>query len=138
MGEKVDKGDKVSIHYSGRLENDMVFDTTEGKDPFQFDAGSPEVIKGVSDAVIGMAVGDKKTVEVHPEDAYGEYDERLVLEAPKEKIPENVKEGAVLSNPETGQTWIVRELKDDTAVLDGNHVLAGKKLIFDIELVAVE
>lgn len=137
MSKQAQKGDRVSIHYSGKLEDDTVFDSTEGRDPFEFQAGSPEVIKGVSEAVIGMEAGEKKTVEIQPADAYGEYDERLIIEAPADKIPDTAKEGSVLSNPQTGQTWVVKEITDETVKLDGNHLLAGKKLIFNIELVSV-
>jgi len=138
MSRKAQEGDKVTIHYSGKLEDETIFDSTEGRDPFHFSAGSADVIKGVSHAVIGMETGDKKTVRIPPEEAYGEYNESLVVDVPQDVVPSGAQKGSVLSNPTTGQTWVVMDVSENGAKLDGNHILAGKTLIFDIELVSVE
>lgn len=137
MDKVVKKGDQVAINYVGKLADGNIFDTTEGRDVFRFEAGSQNIIPGVSNGVIGMKVGEKKLVEIEPKDAYGEYNPELVAKAPRTNIPEEVKVGDVLTDSSTQQHWWVRQLTDEYAILDANHPLAGKKLIFDIELVEV-
>ncbi len=138
MTEAVKQGDQVQIEYTGRLEDGTVFDTTDGRESFAFEAGSPNIISGMSDAVLGMQVGDSKTVEIEADDAYGAYDEELLLRLPREQVPEDVKVGDALSDgsPES-RVWYVMELTDSESVLDGNHPLAGKKLIFDLTLIGI-
>lgn len=130
-------GDRVEIHYTGKLQDKTVFDTTGDDDPIEFVVGSSDVITGISVAVVGMMVGDKKTVELSPESAYGHYNENLIVNIPTDKIPGGVKEGAVLSDSRSGQTFVVREINGESTVLDGNHPLAGQTLIFDIEMVSI-
>ena len=136
MSERVKPGDKISIHYAGKLEDGTVFDTSEGRDALEFEAGSPNIISGISDAVIGMEVGEEKTVEIAPEQAYGPRQEEMLVKVSAEQLPDGVKEGDVLSDGQAGsRAWTVVEKNEEGAVLDGNHPLAGKTLVFDLTVV---
>lgn len=135
-------GDIVTIHYTGTLDDGTEFDSSAGGDPLQFTLGSDQVIPGFSKAVEGMAVGDSKTVNIPPEQAYGPRHEQMVQEVPRTVLPEELepKEGMALQarNPEGGTVnLIVTAVSDDTITVDGNHPLAGKVLNFDIELVNI-
>ncbi len=134
------QGDTVRIHYTGKLEDGTQFDSSEGRDPLQFTAGSSELIPGVSQAVIGMETGEKKTVTIPPDEGYGPRQEGLVITVKREQIPAEATVGAVLGMQAEGQTYqaLLVELGDDSAKLDGNHPLAGKTLIFDLEVVSVD
>jgi len=135
----VQPGDKVRVHYVGRLEDGTVFDSSEGREPIEFLAGSSDVIEGVSEAVIGMQEGEKKTVTVPPEKGFGPHEPELEYEVDRAMLPPDVAVGDRLSaqmGPQRITVW-VKELKDDTAVLDANHPFAGKTLVFDLELVAI-
>ncbi len=135
-------GSKVKIHYKGTLENGDVFDSSEGREPLEFTIGSGQVIKGFDEAVTGMNVGEKKSVTIPVEKAYGHRNDELVIEAPREHIPPDL-------NPEIGQRLemggpngelllvTVVEISDSHITLDANPPLAGMDLNFDIELVAV-
>lgn len=136
MSNTVAKGNEVEISYTGRLKDQTIFDSTEGREPFKFVTGSENIIKGMNDAVIGMNVGEKKTIEIAPEDAYGPYRDELVAKVPKANIPEGVNVGDVLTDSNENNWW-VRQINDDSAILDGNHPLAGQALIFDIELLKI-
>jgi len=135
---QVAQGDTVAIHYVGKLEDESVFDTTEGRDPFKFVAGSDEVIPAVSGLVIGMQVGEQRTISVPASDAYGEYDKELLIEVPSERLPDGTGVGDMLKDdgPQP-RTWTVREVVGETTTLDGNHPLAGRDLVFEIELVEI-
>lgn len=137
MAEIVEKGKEVEIHYTGKLQDGRVFDSTEERGPFKFVAGSDNIIDGVNDAVLGMEVGQKKTVEVEPTNAYGDYNQELLVRLPREKVPQDAEVGDALSDKQNAVTWWVRDLGDQEAVLDGNHPLAGETLVFDIEVVSV-
>ncbi len=138
--QKVEKGDKVKVHYTGTLENGEVFDTSRNEEPLEFEAGSEELIPGFSNGVIGMSVGEKKTVEIKPEDAYGQRIDGLLQEVPISMLPQGVKVGDMLSADIEGHQMIftVVDIKGDTALLDGNHPLAGHTLTFEIELMSVD
>lgn len=135
----VKQGDKVKVHYTGRHPDGTVFDSSEGRDPLEFTAGGPEVIPGVSKAVIGMSKGEKKTVEVAPADGYGDHDPALVSDVPLEMLPDGVKEGDQLEakgGDRTFPVW-VREVGKESAKVDANHPLAGSTLVFELEIVEV-
>ena len=136
---EISNGDKVAIHYRGTLENGEEFDSSAGRDPLEFTAGGSELIPGMSNAVIGMKVGDKKTVTLPPEEAYGPRHEEMMLKVDPAQLPDDVQVGAMLGlSTEEGQFHAVLvEMGDDYAVLDGNHPLAGKTLIFELEVVSV-
>lgn len=141
MGQ-VKEGDKVRVHYTGKLTNGEQFDSSVGKDPLEFTVGAGQMIKGFDAAMPGMNVGEKKTISIAPEDGYGEKSEEAIIEFPKENVPADMKlepgMPLTLSNQE-GQPVpvVVVEVKDDVIVLDANHFLAGEELIFDIELVEI-
>lgn len=139
---QVKEGDVVRVHYTGKLNNGEQFDSSVGKEPLEFTVGAGQMIKGFDAAMPGMNVGEKKTINITPEDGYGEKSEDAIIEFPKENIPEDMKLEAgmplTLTNQE-GQPVpvIVVEVKDDVVILDANHFLAGQELVFDIELVEI-
>ncbi|MGZ5222396.1 MAG: FKBP-type peptidyl-prolyl cis-trans isomerase [Chitinophagaceae bacterium] len=136
-------GDKVKVHYHGRLRNGETFDSSQGRDPLEFTVGEGQMIKGFDDGVKGMQVGDKKTVEIVADDAYGQKEAGNLIEFPKDQFPPdmNPEVGAqlMLSNDQ-GQQFpvVVAEVKEESVVLDANHPLAGQDLIFDIEMMDIQ
>ncbi len=136
------KGDKVQVHYTGTLEDGTTFDSSEGKDPLDVTLGSGAVIAGFDKALTGMEVGEKKTVVLQPDEAYGQHSAEMVMQIPKNQIPPDLKPeiGQKLQVGGTGgevMTVEVLDLTDDFIVLDANPPLAGKVLTFDLELVAI-
>jgi peptidylprolyl isomerase len=133
-------GDRVQIHYTGRLEDGTIFDSSRERAPLEFTAGGDEIIPGVSQAVLGMQRGESKTVTVDAEDAYGQRLPDLEHRVSRNMLPEEARVGDLLHAKVEGETVVVwvMELGEDFAVLDLNHPLAGHNLTFDIELVAVE
>jgi peptidylprolyl isomerase len=140
--QQAQNGDKVKVHYHGKLRSGETFDSSEGREPLEFTVGSGQVIKGFDDGVTGMQVGDKKTVEINVEDAYGEKSEDMIIEFPKEQFPGDmspeVGQQLMMSNG-SGQSFpvTIMEVRDESVLLDANHPLAGQDLIFDIELVEI-
>ena len=140
--QQVKTGDLVRVHYTGKLANGEQFDSSAGRDPLEFTVGAGQMIRGFDDAMPGMNVGEKKTIRIAPGDAYGHREEEAIIEFPKENIPPEMKlepgMPLTLSNQD-GQPVpvIVVEMKDDVIILDANHFLAGKELVFDIELVEI-
>lgn len=136
------KGKNVKIHYTGRLQNGSVFDSSSGRDPLQFSIGSGQVIQGFEEAVIGMKVGEKKTVEIPCKKAYGERNPSMVMEVDRKHVPPGldpeVGQQLELGSPE-GEIVKVTVIKADakSITLDANPPLAGEDLTFDIELVEV-
>lgn len=135
-------GDTVKVHYHGRLTDGTTFDSSEGREPLEFKVGSGSVIKGFDDGVAGMSVGDKKTVQIPADDAYGQKDDTRVVEFPKSNFPPDIKpEVGMQLNMSNGAGQIIPvvviEVGEDQVVLDANHPLAGQDLIFDIELVDI-
>jgi len=135
----IETGSKVKVHYTGKLENDNVFDTSKERDPLEVTIGQGQLIPGFENGLMGMNVGDKKTIEIEPEQAYGPVREELVSEVPKTNLPEGVQVGNMLqAQTEQGPINVrVAELGDTTAKVDANHPLAGKKLIFDLEVIEI-
>ncbi|GAC1381159.1 MAG: peptidylprolyl isomerase [Ginsengibacter sp.] len=136
------QGDKVKVHYTGKLTNGEQFDSSDGREPLEFTVGAGQMIKGFDDAMPGMKVGDKKTINIQPGDAYGEINKDAMIEFPKSNIPPDMKleKGMQLQlRNQNGQPFpvTVTEIKDDVVVLDANHELAGKELVFDIELMEI-
>ncbi len=130
------EGSVVEIDYVGKLQDDSIFDKSEGRGPLKFTVGSKNIIPGMSDGVIGMMVGDNKTVTIPAKEAYGERNEKMIFEVPLKNLPQGVKAGSKLTSPQ-GQMITVKEVKKDSAVLDANHFLAGQTLIFEIKMVSV-
>lgn len=138
----VKNGDVVRVHYHGKLTDGTTFDSSEGRDPLEFTVGNGQVIKGFDDALLEMKIGDKKSVNIPVDQAYGERNNDMMMEYPKAEFPEDM-------NPQPGMEIhmsdnmgnvfpvVIAEVKEDMVVLDANHPLAGKDLIFDIELVSI-
>lgn len=135
-------GDKVRVHYHGKLRSGETFDSSEGREPLEFTIGSGQVIKGFDDGVTGMTAGEKKTVEIPVGDAYGEKNEEMIIEFPKSQFPPDMNPEVgmqLMMNNGQGQSFPVNivEVRDETVLLDANHPLAGQDLIFDLELVEI-
>ncbi len=138
----VKQGDTIRVHYKGKLEDGSVFDTSEGRDPLGFKVGAGHVIQGFDEGVIGMKIGDKKEIFIPFEKAYGDYREDLIVSFLKEQLPEDIEFelGMKLQMPSDHGIMIpitVIEITDKEVFLDANSDLAGKNLIFDVELVEI-
>jgi FKBP-type peptidyl-prolyl cis-trans isomerase 2 len=141
--QQVKNGDTVKVHYNGKLTDGTTFDSSEGRQPLEFEVGSGSVIPGFDNGVMGMSVGDKKTINIPAEEAYGEVEEDRFMEFPIDRFPPDLK-------PEVGMTLtmsdgggqqfpvVIADVRDDLVMLDANHPLAGKDLIFDIELMEIK
>ena len=135
-------GDTVKVHYTGKLEDGTVFDSSREREPLEFTVDAGQIIPGFEEAVAGMKEGEEQTVEIPPEKAYGAHQDEAVMEFPMEQFPEEVdpEVGMQLQlQGADGQAFPARvvEVGDETVVLDANHPLAGETLTFDIELVEV-
>lgn len=139
---KVKDGDTVKVHYTGKLENGDVFDSSREKEPFEFTVGNKAVIPGFEKGVVGMGVGDTKTIEIPPEEAYGAKQDELVVVVNKSEFPDDI-------TPSVGQRLQIKQqdgnpvivtitdLTEDSITLDANHPLAGYTLFFDVEIVDI-
>jgi peptidylprolyl isomerase len=136
----IENGNVVDVHYVGKLTDGNVFDSSEGREPLKFEVGSGQIIPGFENAVMGKTIGDKVTVTINPEMAYGEVREDLFVQLPLDKMPGDVEVGQMLqAMSDDGRATQVRvhEVNEDNVIIDGNHPLAGQDLIFDIEIVSV-
>lgn len=140
--QQVKKGDTVKVHYHGKLTDGTTFDSSEGRSPLEFEVGGGMVIPGFDEGVTGMSVGEKKTVTIPADQAYGPRMEEMIMEFPRNRFPADMEpeEGMQLqmSNSQ-GQQFpvVVVGVKEDVVILDANHPLAGEILIFDLELVEI-
>ena len=136
----IKQGNTVKVHYTGRLEDNSVFDSSNGQNPIEFQVGSQQVIEGFESGVMGLNKGDKTTVTIPADKAYGEVRQDLIMSVPKTQVPQDVTPGSQLQGVgQNGQPFnvTVKEVNENDVVLDANHPLAGKNLIFDIEVVDV-
>jgi peptidylprolyl isomerase len=136
------EGDTVKVHYTGKLEDGTVFDSSVERAPLEFTIGGGQVIPGFEQAVVGMEPGETKTATIPPDEAYGPHRDDMVIEVEKSQFPEEV-------DPEPGQQFQIRQpdgralivtvsnVTEETVMLDANHPLAGQPLTFDIQLVAI-
>lgn len=137
-------GDTVQVNYTGKLADGTVFDSSEGREPYEFNLGAGQAIPGFDKAILGMKVGEKKTVTIPSDEAYGPHLDDMVVEVPREKLPSNIepKVGQMLeaTRPDGEKIgFIITNVSDNnTVTLDANHPLAGKDLTFDIELVKIQ
>jgi peptidylprolyl isomerase len=136
-------GDTVKVQYTGKLEDGSIFDTSVGGDPLEFTLGQGQLIPGFEKAVIGMKVGESKTVNIPVDDAYGPYRDDLVAVVGRDKLPEGMDPvvGQQLQITQAdGSIIIVKviEVSETTITIDANHPLVGKNLIFEIKLVEIE
>jgi len=135
-------GDTVKVHYTGRLNEEAIFDSSEGREPLEFKIGGKQVIPGFENAVIGMSIDESKTFTIPSEEAYGPYREDMVIDVPHSQFPPNIQ-------PQIGQqlnlkqddgeiiTVTVSHISESGISLDANHPLAGKDLTFDIKLTEI-
>lgn len=140
--KKIMNGNTVKVNYTGKLEDGTIFDSslTPGREPITAVLGEGKLIKGFENGLMEMTEGEKKTIEISPEDAYGQHVQDMVAEIPKTQIPENSKVGDTLQGNGPQGPIMVRivHINEDTVVIDANHPLAGKKLIFDLEVVSID
>jgi len=135
----VKEGNTVKVHYTGKFEDDKVFDTSKEREPISFKVGAGMMIPGFENGVVGLKEGESKTLKITPEEGYGQRNDELINEVTLDKLPEGVERGALLqAQTEQGpMNVVVAEIKEKTAMIDANHPLAGKNLVFDIELVEI-
>lgn len=135
---KVKNGDTVEVHYTGKLENGEVFDSSAKMEPVKFTIGAGEVLPGFEEAVIGMSPGESKTWKVDSDKAFGPHHDNMVVTVEREKLPQNVEPqvGQVLQAGSGDKSVSVRvvEVAGDQVTLDANHPLAGQDLVLDIKL----
>lgn len=141
--QQVKKGDTVKVHYHGKLTNGTTFDSSEGREPLEFEVGGGMVIPGFDEGVTGMAIGEKKTIHIPAEQAYGPKQEEMIMEFPRDRFPADmVPEVGMQLNMSngSGQNFpvTIAEVREAVVVLDANHPLAGEELIFDLELVSID
>lgn len=141
---KVEAGKKVTLHYVGTFEDGVQFDSSRDRgEPLEFTAGSGQLIPGFDSGILGLTVGDTKTISVDPEHGYGEVREDVMRTYPMSSFPEGTEltEGSMITgHDQQGQPMIARvvTVSDEEAVLDFNHPLAGKQLNFEVEILSVE
>lgn len=139
---QVKANDTVKVHYTGKLTNGQVFDSSLEREPLEFTLGKGMLIPGFENGILDMKVNEKKTIEIPAEQAYGDTREELIQEVPMSELPEEIK-------PEVGMQLIskapdgreiplmVSEVKAESIMVDANHPLAGKDLIFDVEVIEI-
>lgn len=140
--QQVKSGDKVRVHYHGKLTNGDTFDSSNGREPLEFEVGSGMVIKGFDAGVTGMKAGEKKTINIPVEEAYGPLNPDMMIEYPKAQFPKEMEMEIgmplMMSNAAGEQFEVkINEIKEEVIVLNANHPLAGEELIFDLELVEI-
>lgn len=136
------KGSVVKVHYTGKLTDETIFDSSREREALEFTVGSGQMILGFDEAVLGMKIGESKQVSIAAKDAYGDVKEEAFITVSKNELPEGLEPQVGMqleaSDPNGGrQILILKEIKEEQVVLDANHPLAGKDLIFDIELMEV-
>ena len=139
---QVKKGDVVRVHYTGTLLDGSQFDSSVGRSPLEFTVGAGQMIAGFDAGVLGMSVGDKKTIQIDPDNGYGQKDPNAIIEFPSSNVPAGmqVEVGMKLNlQNQYGQPVPVEviEVKEDVIIMDANHFLAGKDLVFEVELVEI-
>ena len=142
MVQSARRGDKVRVNYTGKSEDGQVFESSVGLMPFTFTIGADEVIKGFEDAVVGMVPGERKTFVVEPEDGYGTYDEELVIEIPLDSLPEDLDlhvgmDFEVEDDDGNVIPAVVIEVMEDAVLIDANAPLAGRRVIYEVELLEI-
>ena len=136
----IENGTIVNVHYVGKFTDGTVFDSSEGDGLLRFEVGTGQIIPGFEKALIGKQAGDKLTVNIEPSQAYGEYNQDLLVEVPKDRVPQDIQPGMQLqaTSPENEVTTVVvSQVLEDKVILDANHPLAGKELVFDIDIVSL-
>lgn len=134
-------GQAVKVHYTGRLEDGSVFDSSQGREPLAFTLGNGQMIPGFEEAVLGMSIGEVKEASIPCSQAYGERSNDLILEVPKAQVPADITPEVgmqlAINDGTNSRPVVVSAVDDEKIVLDANHPLAGKDLTFEIELVEI-
>ena len=139
---QVKKGDVIRVHYTGTLLDGSQFDSSVGRSPLEFTVGAGQMIAGFDAGVLGMSAGEKKTIQIDPDNGYGQKDPNAIIEFPTSNVPEGmqVEVGMKLNlQNQYGQPVPVEiiEVKEEVIIMDANHFLAGKDLVFEVELVEI-
>ncbi|NJW53330.1 FKBP-type peptidyl-prolyl cis-trans isomerase [Salinimicrobium oceani] len=140
---QIKQNDTVRVHYTGKLTDGQIFDSSLEREPIEFTMGQGQLIPGFEKGLLDMKENEKKTIEIPADEAYGQPREELIQEVEKSQLPEEIKPepgmGLVSKSPDGREmNLVVKEVKEDTIVVDGNHPLAGKDLIFDLEVVEIK
>ncbi len=139
MTQKAKSGDSVSIHFTATLDDGTPVLSTRQSGLFTFEIGDGTTFPKINDITIGMGIGEKKTITLQPADAFGDINSQLIIEVPKDQLPQDIKEGNWLVNPDNeAQQFLIKEIKGDKVIIDGNHPLAGKALTFDLEIIDIK
>ena len=135
---KVKLGDNVTVNYTGKLEDGSIFDTslTEGREPLSATLGQGQLISGFENGLLEMSIGESKTIEIEPEQAYGLYNPEFKTKVERSLFPPNVQPGETLQGNSPNGPVIVKvwEVDEETVTIDANHPLAGQKLVFEVEV----
>jgi len=139
---QIKKDNTVKVHYTGKLTNGEVFDSSAGREPLEFTVGAGQMIPGFENGILDMKLNEKKTIEIPASEAYGERRDELLQEVPKSQLPEEIKPEVgmplMAQLPDGGQQQLViAEVREESIVVDANHPLAGKDLVFDVEVVEI-
>jgi peptidylprolyl isomerase len=140
---QAEKGSTVKVHYTGTLTDETIFDSSRQREPIEFEVGAGQMIAGFDAAVQGMKVGDTKKINIPSAEAYGPVNEEAMIKVAKDQLPEGMKPEIGMQLEATQQdgrtqVLVVAEVMEEEVVLDANHPLAGKDLVFDIEMVEVK
>lgn len=141
--QNVETGNTVKVHYTGKLENGQVFDSSANREPLEFVIGKGQMIPGFESGILGMALNEKKTIKIGANEAYGPVREELFFDVKKEQLPAEIKPEIgmeLVSKNQDGSEArvIVTEVKEDDITIDANHPLAGKDLTFDVEVIEIK
>ncbi|HLV42415.1 MAG TPA: peptidylprolyl isomerase [Brumimicrobium sp.] len=139
---QVKQNDKVKVHYTGKLANGEVFDSSIDREPMEFQVGQGQLIPGFENGVIDMKVNEKKTIVIPSAEAYGEPREELIQEVPKNLLPQEITPevgmGLMSKAPDGSEIQlVVKEVKEEAIIVDGNHPLAGQELTFEVEVIEI-
>ncbi|WP_372744677.1 peptidylprolyl isomerase [Lutibacter sp.] len=140
---QVKENNTVKVHYTGKLSNGQIFDSSVGKEPIEFTLGQGQLIPGFEKGLIDMKLNEKKTITVVKEEAYGDPYQELIQEVQKSQLPQDMAPEVgmgLVSRSEDGQerNLVIVEVKEETVIIDGNHPLAGHELTFDVEIVEIK
>lgn len=141
--KKIKNGDNVTVNYTGKLEDGTIFDSSfnEGREPLNVVLGEGNLIQGFEEGLMEMSIGEKKTIEIDPTKAYGIHYPEAIVTVPKSQFPENIKVGETMQGmtPEGRPIMVsIIDIDGDNVTIDANHPLAGKKLIFELEVLGIE
>ncbi|MCX2680109.1 peptidylprolyl isomerase [Galbibacter sp. EGI 63066] len=140
---QVKENDTVKVHYTGKLQDGQVFDSSLEREPLEFTLGQGQLIPGFEKGIIDMSVNEKKTIDIPSTEAYGDVKQELFQEVPKSELPENIDPevgmGLVSRTPDGREIQlVVADVKDEAIVVDANHPLAGKDLTFEVEVLEIK